>query len=204
MNRRRFLAIAALLPLIDITAPRLLAYGDSITVGDGATDHALGYASLLARRMGLFLDNRAVSGTKVADHRATIEGTLFHSDDTIVFLTGYNDMRIGTSLSDYRADLRACLALIPGAYVGDCLRMPQSSYAIPPNDKGSDDRVLAFNQVIAEECRRVNCRLVHASRVYDPATQCDDRIHPNDAGHQTLAWAFLATMRRIVYLAEWR
>lgn len=215
MNRRRFLALAACAPFARHFAPfcairapllrlapparRLVAFGDSITVGDGAHDHAFGYAQLLASRLGFLLDNCAVSGTRMIDHRAAIEACTFRSSDVVIWLTGYNDMRIGTSLEEYQTDLRAALALIPGAYVGNCLRMPPDSYAIPPNDKGSDARVAEFNRVIAEEASAAGCVPINACGAWDTRL-CDDTIHPNDAGHAQIARAFLRAMPRPVYL----
>lgn len=199
VNRRSFLAFCTLLPLLRRSPPvqRLVAFGDSITVGDGATEHRYGYAQLVAGS-GL-LDNRAVSGTRMIDHEQAIRSATFEPSDTVLWLTGYNDMRIGTPLEEYRAGLQSALSCIPGAYIGNCLRMPQASYSIPPNDKGSDARVLEFNRVIAQEVRAAGCHLVDACAAWDTAL-CDDRIHPNNEGHAALARAFLATMRRRVYL----
>jgi lysophospholipase L1-like esterase len=200
MNRRGFLAFCACIPAARlIPTPRLLAFGDSITVGDGASAYTNGWAQLVARQTGLVLDNRAMSGTRMQEQQAAIAAATITPADTIVWLTGYNDMRIGTPLEDYRAGLRSALAGIPGAYVGNCLRMLAASYAIPPNDKGSDARVGDFNAVIAEEVRAAGCRLVDASAAYDPRDS-DDTIHPNDTGHAAIARAFLVAMRRMVYL----
>jgi lysophospholipase L1-like esterase len=69
MNRRRFLQSAITLLGLPMTPPpRLLAFGDSITVGTGASDPAHGYARLIADATGMALDNRAVSLTVATDH----------------------------------------------------------------------------------------------------------------------------------------
>jgi lysophospholipase L1-like esterase len=200
MNRRRFLQSAITLLGLPMTPPpRLLAFGDSITVGTGASDPAHGYARLIADATGMAIDNRAVSLTVATDHLRQIQAALIFPGDTVIFLTGFNDEWRTVPLENYRATLRACLALIPGAYVGNCLRCTEAGYAATPFGMASDERTRAMNAIIAEEVARGGCHLVDAASAYDPRNS-PDQAHPNDLGHAQIARAFLAVMRRVVYV----
>lgn len=200
ITRRQLLRLLAAAPLARIApAGRWLAFGDSITVGIGASDLAHGWASRVAAQCGQALDNRAVSGTGVAEHLAAIGQADVQPADTVLWLTGFNDQWRGTPIDQYAALLARALALVPGAYVGTCLRQPPDGYAAMPGQLGSDARVAAFNVVIAAAVRAAGCHLVDACAAYDVAN-CADLVHPTDAGHAQIAHAFLTTMRRIVYL----
>jgi acyl-CoA thioesterase-1 len=103
MSRRRFLhSMAALLMA---PSPRLVAFGDSITVGLYASTGAQSYAGI-AHHIGATLDNRAVSGSIAVEHLAQIRAYVAQPADTVIYLTGFNDEWHGTDLEDYRATLR--------------------------------------------------------------------------------------------------
>src|SRR5688572_17128313 len=101
ITRRQFLAACAVAPLAP--RPRLVAFGDSITVGVGASSPERAYAAIVARHLGRTLDNRAIGATTLAQQleRAIRPAALVPSD-CVLFLTGYNDMRAGTPLDEYR------------------------------------------------------------------------------------------------------
>jgi len=205
MNRRSFVqcAAAAALALRCAPQPRLICFGDSITVGGYSSTPALAYVALVAAAMGYTLDNRAIGATRIAE-QLTLEilPASVQPPNVALFLTGYNDMRHATPLADYRASLAQAVAWLTqdGAtlFLGDCLRDTAEGYALfPPFDQGSDVGVDAFNQIIHAQ---LGVRHVFASAAFDPANTIADHIHPNDAGHAQIARAFLAAMRPHVYL----
>lgn len=188
MERRTVLKLPALALLLDPLPPgALLAFGDSITAGLGG---AHPYAPQVAARLGYTLDNRAVSGTRAAEHVAAIEAATFAPHDRALWLSGYNDMRAGTALDAYADALRAGLAACPvPLLLGNCLRM-QDYGTVPGWDAGSDARVDAMNAVIAEVVTGFPLvTLIDACAAFDPMNT-DDGVHPNDAGHAQLAQAF--------------
>lgn len=195
MRRRTFLCLPALLLPAALAraadAPRLVAFGDSNTWGNGATPRSQCYVMQLAARLGRTLDNRAVSGTFVPQHVAAIQATTFAAGDLIVWLTGYNDMRGGTDLDEYAAQLDAGLAACAApVWLGNCLRMVAEGYTDMPGGFGSDERVSAMNVVIAEvAARHAHVRLVDCCAAYDPENNAD-LVHPNNAGHSQIATAF--------------
>lgn len=199
-SRRAFLQVcaAATLALQLAPKPRLICFGDSVTAGAGAStpDHA--YVARIAAQLGYTLDNRAIGGTVLAEQltRAILPARI-RPPDVALLLTGYNDMRAGTDLARYQAQLAQAVAHLTqdGArlYLGDCLRMTEAGYAAygPMWAHGSDAAVAAINGAI---------HLVGASAAYDPANVVADLVHPNDLGHAQIAAAFVAAMRTHVYV----
>jgi lysophospholipase L1-like esterase len=181
--------------------PRLIAFGDSITVGLYASTGAQSYAGIVAHHIGATLDNRAVSGSIAVEHLAQIQAYVAQPSDTVIYLTGFNDEWHGTPLEAYRMTLREALGLAPHSYIGNCLRMVPMGYAATALGFASDARTADMNEIIAEETRAAGCHLVDACAAYDPLNS-HDHAHPNDAGHAQIARTFLVAMRRIVYMAR--
>ena len=179
-------------------APRLIAFGDSITSGYLA---AHPYAVQLAAARQRPLDNRAVAGSHAAEQRQAIADAAasITPDDWVVWLCGYNDMRAGTALAAFRADLDAALASLCGrsawVWAGNCLRMTAEGYQEAHGPYGSDARVAAVNAEIAGACLAAGARYVDASAAYDPRNVQADLVHPDDAGHREIAGAFARAMR---------
>ena len=196
MRRRTFLKLPLFLALSAPSPSRLVAFGDSITSGLGA---AQPYAPTLAGWLARALDNQAVAGSHIAEQRQVIEGTALGADDWVVWLCGYNNMRAGTALAAFRADLDAALASLCGrsawVWVGNCLRMTAEGYQEAHGPYGSDARVAAVNAEIAGACLAAGARYVDASAAYDPRNVQADLVHPDDAGHREIAGAFARAMR---------
>jgi lysophospholipase L1-like esterase len=93
---------------------RATCFGDSITVGVGASDNQFAYANVIARRNGWTLTNLAQSGTELADQVLPIYSESVAEDANYFILAGFNDMRqFGTdneALSSYRNGLSAAMA----------------------------------------------------------------------------------------------
>ncbi len=86
----------------------------------------------------------------------------------------------------------------PMLWLGNCLRMVPESYgSFPPFNMGSDEQVLSFNQDIADlaslySADGLGVILADASAVYTPESGVGpDKVHPNAAGNQQIADAFL-------------
>jgi lysophospholipase L1-like esterase len=171
----------------------LICFGDSITRGAGASVPSTSYAAIVARALGLTLDNRAIGGTRLAQQPIVP----VKKGDVALLLTGFNDMRYGVNLVTYRTTLTHAIAVM-GQYgatvlLGDCLRMRPAAYALyPPFDRGSDAAVVAINAVIHA---MTGVRHVAASAAFDPLNTIADQVHPNDAGHAQIAVAFVQGAR---------
>jgi hypothetical protein len=192
MHRRTFLFLPALLlPAALVRAEgtlRLIAFGDSNTWGMGATPRHRCYANTVAARLGRTLDNRAVNGTFVDAHLAAIQATTFAPGDLAIWLTGYNDMRGGTDLDLYAAQLDAGLAACAAPlWLGNCLRMVEDGYRDAPGGFGSDARVAEMNiRIAAVAARHAHVRLIDVCAAYDPIHNAD-LVHPDNIGHAQIA-----------------
>jgi lysophospholipase L1-like esterase len=89
-------------------------FGDSVTVGVGASADRYRYANLIARANGWALSNQARSGTQLADEIPAIYSEAVEPAGNYLILTGYNDMRNfgldNNGLVQYRGALYAALA----------------------------------------------------------------------------------------------
>ncbi len=109
--------------LSSLDTPNLDAWGDSITLGNGASNPAsTSYVALLASARGFTsVNNHGISGSQIQDEYSSIIAyqTSYASESTI--LSGYNDMRVfgasGTNQQNYEDGLLAALAwlAIPAA-----------------------------------------------------------------------------------------
>lgn len=187
MRRRTFLRACAALPLTAYRLP-LTAYGDSITAGWGASTPARSYAALVAAALGRALDTRAIGGSTIAQQLAALQPP---GAGPVILLAGTNDMRAGTPLAEYRAALADMVARLPGVWVAGPLSMTPAGYAAygPAWSHGSDAAVAAYRAATAE---LAGARYVPVA--YDPANVDPDLVHPNDAGHQQIADAFLRAL----------
>jgi lysophospholipase L1-like esterase len=69
-------------------------FGDSITVGVGASLISKAYAALLIATLGVGADNTAVSGAMVPDQATHVYSSAIASNDTATIMLGTNDERI--------------------------------------------------------------------------------------------------------------
>lgn len=87
----------------------------------------------------------------------------------------------------------------PRVYVGNCCRLTATGYAdgAPDYDNANEGVTSYYNEMIAQLVRDfagdgMNIALVDASKYFDPYTgTAADNIHPNPAGMQMIANAFL-------------
>lgn len=223
-KRRRFLQYLALVPFssnitaLNKTQPiNLEAFGDSITVGWGASDmQTTSWAPLVAKYKSLILDNRAVGAStligpslEARNQYKTIMETLLNETCVSVFLTGFNDMRYFgedlNALATYSRRLTEVLRYIGQfpTYVGNCLRMTPEGYTSfgPDWNKGSNKAVTMYNEAIRQVIDQVkkegfNITHVDASAVYNPSKEVSPTtgVHPNDTGHAKIAREFLMIM----------
>lgn len=161
--------------------PRLVVIGDSIAVGVGASEPARAWAQIVARSLGRTLSTHAISGSRASEQPIPDVGP----GDLVIWLVGYNDMRAGTPIGEYRATVAAGVARMQGATViiASGLRMPDYATHAPLWSHGSD-------QAAAD----------YARAVFDLALFVDlggllltmpDGVHPDDAGHAAIAQAVL-------------
>ena len=183
-----------------------LAYGDSISVGLGATEPSLSFVERVAGELNVHIDNRAVGGSRMAEQLQVIQG-YSGSATNVIWLVGYNDMRAGTDVDDFAMMLQEGLTFLTQrhirVYLGLCLRMTQEGYLLygPQWNHGSDNAVLQLNQRIRQVADQYpDVVLVEMDR-YEPAIAgSGDLVHPGDLGHLQIALDFMDKIVRLIPL----
>ncbi|HEY6295816.1 MAG TPA: SGNH/GDSL hydrolase family protein [Streptosporangiaceae bacterium] len=183
---------------------RLVAMGDSITVGMG--DPApegpgwRGFAALLADTLPQpDLHNLAVLGAQAADvERVQLPAALGLKPDVVSLVVGINDTlrgdfdpeRTGASVGRTVAALRDSGARVLTMTLPD----PGQMFGLPQAlARPLARRMRAVNRSIDEVSRRYGALLMDAARdqdTYDRRYWSVDRLHPNERGHRLMACRF--------------
>lgn len=180
--------------------PDWIAFGDSITVGQGASSLDTSFIKQLEPLVGP-IENRAKSGSRI-DEQYQIINSYSGSARKAIWLLGYNDMRAGTDPATYWLYLDQALNDLTArgfaVYLGLCLKMTSSGYIAygPAWNHGSDAAVDDLNSLIIQVASRYPAVHIVNTATYDPYTGISgDLIHPNDAGHWQIARAFIQAIQ---------
>lgn len=188
--------------LIILNQPNYAAFGDSITAGVNVQP-GQSYVSLLANDIGEIDNGGAVGGSNLWGQVASIEAYTGPAM-TYIWLPGYNDMRAGTPLDAYEAELRHGLDIIKArgvvVYLGACLPMTEDGYELLPQNSGSNSRVEAMNALTRRVVQDYPNVIFVEFPAYDPGQDIsDDRVHPNAAGQRVIYEAFKAALGRRIW-----
>jgi lysophospholipase L1-like esterase len=198
------------LPIGDNTPNTYMAFGDSITVGEGShsTD---GYLNVVAELLAQNLGGRhrvigdGISGTTSDKGTDRVEGDLHRNRPAyLLILYGTNDW-----------NKAPCKTPDPPCFTIDSLRfmiqaakaqrtLPVVSTIIPANpDQNPPERnqwVAAMNEKIKALAREQGAALADSYAAFTKAgnlpTLFDGQVHPNDAGYQLIAGAFFIAIAR--------
>ncbi|MBS0455156.1 MAG: GDSL family lipase [Proteobacteria bacterium] len=197
MNRRQLLLLAPALALVACgkrtpsattsalkSGARVLALGDSLTVGYGAAPEQA-WPSVLGQLTGWQVDNEGVNGDTSAGALQRLEPLLAaNSYDAVLVGIGGNDMLRGVSQKSTRdnvaAIVRAALAHTP--YVG-LIATPAPEPLRASVGSLSD---AGFYEEVAKAEKALLIAQVYSSVLSD-ATLRSDRIHANAQGYAAVA-----------------
>jgi len=165
----------------------VLAFGDSLTWGTGATP-ANSYPSVLAGMTGLSVINAGVPGEVTAEGLARLPALLDrHRPDLVILIHGGNDMLRRQPSARTAANLRAMIG-VARAHGADIVMM-----AVPaPGLVLSAARF--YDEVASSEDVPIDADAI-ADILQFPATKSDP-VHPNASGYRELAQAVAALLRR--------
>jgi acyl-CoA thioesterase-1 len=194
------------------TAPFVyVAFGASDATGAGAGSMAEGYVYLIKQELEtqiphVILINRGVSGARIdivkEEVRRATEAQ--NSADLVTIWVGANDLVHGDDPRSFQESLHSILQTLRQhvsrtiviGNLPNLTRLPR--FRNQPNPHVTEERIEAYNAVIAEEAREVDAALVDlsAQRLRDDLVLRSDGFHPNDAGHREIAALFLNAIRR--------
>nr|WP_245192332.1 SGNH/GDSL hydrolase family protein [Arthrobacter pigmenti] len=176
-----------------------MAYGHSWVDGDGASSPSSCFTSRAAVELRLELDNRGVGGSNSTGTAALIAATPPPPASLYVLMTGLNDLRLGgespSSARGYAAALQRIFTAIrrasPSALVVAVMQpylLDFSLYA--PHNLGSNSLIDQYNSVLRRAAAEYSRVALAEADDWDPETMLSaDTVHPNDAGHASLARA---------------
>lgn len=222
MRRRKalygILGIGSTLFLVNCTTAinSAVFFGDSITVGQGASSTAKRWSSLVANFMSLKEINKGISGTVLQNSYPVLvnNGTDRYQDDIIpakpakVFiLYGLNDLRyngVNFSVSAYQIDLNTVVTkLILAGFAPTQITVGSPPYMIPscynedfPFNAGSSTKHQQYRDAskavaLANSCKWADVYQAMLNSGGDSLITLDG-VHPNDTGHQLIASTILA------------
>lgn len=201
---------------MELKNKKIVFLGDSITRGQGASDPSLSYVNLFAAATGAKVVNYGIGGTRIARRLTPHEVEQFNKDfcgrfqemdddaDMVVVFGGTNDFGgvVPTPLGQPEdRDLCTLYGACHFLFSGLITKYPDKPIVImTPMHRVSDfmkDRYLrSYVQVIREVAEYYSlpvvdlwanlgiCPLVPAQK----ALYMVDNVHPNDAGHQKIAY----------------
>lgn len=191
-------------------------FGDSITVGQGASSSAKRWSSLVANFISLKEINRGISGTVLQNSYPVLSnnGTDRYQDDIVPFkpakvfiLYGLNDLRYNGanfSVSAYQIDLNKVVSgLILAGFASTYITVGSPPYMIPscydedfPFNAGSITKHQQYRDAskavaVANNCKWADVYQAMLNNGGDSLIS-PDKVHPNDTGHQLIANTILA------------
>lgn len=170
-----------------ITTPRLIVFGDSISERSG-------FAEMLGEEMGLDVWNLAVGGSDLSCQITKVEGFAYLDTDTILFMAGLNDARLGRPIEELSVYMDRALLKFEGKKVilGTTMKMLSDQYARhAPHDKASDASIEDYRDyLLSLGSATVSVVNVTDAWMPDEANYLSDRVHPNTIGAQLLFTIF--------------
>jgi len=158
--------------------PTVVAFGDSLTAGVGASSNATNYPSLLSNWLDLPVINEGVSGDTTADALARIDDIVAYNPDIVIVFLGGNDILQFIDLEVTITNLTEIIMVLrnEGAHI---------VLVGTHNTTFQSAREAAFRALASEmDVLYVPEALRGILGVPD---LLDDPVHPNDEGYRILA-----------------
>ncbi len=183
---------------------RLAVLGDSIAEGYGTSDPVIcnfGYQiqthvpAQVQDHVALSYTTFAMGGARSADLLAGANGLAAGRPDILVVEAGTNDVRWGTSLSDFQRNYSGLIDAFSGFPAIDLVQRQIVCVSVWPSPGFDDPTVIAnYDAIIQSVCQSVGGHYVDITPLYQQIDHItsfasNGNWHPNDAGAQMIATA---------------
>ncbi len=159
------------------TVPKVIALGDSLTAGTGATS-GNDWVSVLSRWANISIINAGVSGDTTANARDRIGSITAQDPDIVIVFLGGNDILQLKPLSETIDNLRSIITQLKTSGA-------QVILVGTHNDTFQSTRERAFQQLASE--LDVEYAPSVLSGILGNPKLLSDTVHPNDAGYRLVA-----------------
>jgi len=166
---------------------RIIAFGDSLTYGTGASNE-LDYPAQLSKMISRPVINAGVPGDTTASALKRLErDVLAHSPDIVLITLGGNDLKNGIDAETVFNNLRMIVNLIHNQGA----RVVIGGLSIPFRDRGFGK---GFKKLADETGATLIPNILEG--IMGNRKLMSDPIHPNDAGYELMAQKFYEVMLR--------
>ncbi len=157
---------------------KILAFGDSLTVGVGASSESSGYISILKNRLSASIINKAVIGEMSSGTLLHAEKDLDETDPGIVLIfIGGNDFLLGTPPIETFSNIKKIITIAQQHHA--------VVYLIGFQQSQNDVYATGFKK-IAKETGSLYTADILGGIITTP-TLMSDEVHPNDKGYLKMA-----------------
>lgn len=198
---------ASATPAADPNAPVVAFYGDSYTLGTGASDPALRWSSIISAERGWNEFNPSVNGLGFVNNRASTPpdyaptdevSEIIAADPDIVFITmGLNDnFSMPRRADDIKEAIRIDFSMLR-------TELPEARIIVVEPFWYTDARPDSVEQIIAwvhDEAGAIGADYIGGASHWiegHPEWMAADGLHPNDAGYAEMATRMDAELTRL-------
>lgn len=172
----------------------IVAFGDSLTVGVGASSPSKGYVGILEERLGTPIIHKGISGdtTEAALLRLDAD-VLTEKPNVVLVLLGSNDYLKGVQQQVTFDNLRSIIERIQA---GGALVVLIGARGGLLNDKFSSD----FKKLAKEKGTLLVPEIMEG--IIGETSLMSDEIHPNDAGYLKMADKIAPVLLEVLYATK--
>ena len=201
MKRILLTTLLVVSAFVSIAAPlyafpeRIVAFGDSMTFGVGATSTAT-WPNLLRKSTGAYVNSIARSGwttAALAENPKTWtdllgSNPLYRKKVGVVVMLGTNDWGLNRTLEQFRSDYRTLMQAVSGSESILCIT-PPSRFEEVAGISRAGGSLEEFRQAIREEClgEVLEGPIICPWGAAPDNANFSDFIHPSNAGHALIA-----------------
>lgn len=167
--------------------PRIVAFGDSLVVGYGATTPG-GFVSLLSQDLGVPIENLGRNGDTTASAQERLKTVLSRDPDVVILLLGGNDALRRVPAATVEKNLNSIITAITDT--GATVVLLGVTGGLPFSDP--------YPSMFERLSDRPNVTYVSnvLSGIFGRKDLMSDEIHPNEEGYRRIADRVLPAVRR--------